>query len=258
MAIPSVPNPTFGAGDAARASEVNANFTAIINGLKTGSTWDVVVSTLTTSGSATFGGAVTCNTTLDVTGATTLNGDVTLGDEAGDTITVTGTATFAETVTMSGAATVGSTLGITGTTTCAAIDASGDIDTDLGVSGLYFRADGDDPSAPGSNRLYKANIPKAWAYLDVGVAGSVTVSNDHNISSASWSSSILTVNIDTNMADNKYAAMVTGDFSFPDAGKTNAQGHAAGSFEIAKEDASFASANWASGNDASCVVLGDQ
>lgn len=68
-----------------------------------------------TNASASGTWAVTGATTL--TGALTANGDVTLGNAAGDTITITGTPTFAETVTMSGAATVGGTLGVTGNQT---------------------------------------------------------------------------------------------------------------------------------------------
>jgi len=68
-----------------------------------------------TNASASGTWAVTGATTL--TGALTANGNCTLGNAAGDTITVTGTATFAETVTCTGAATVGTTLGVTGATT---------------------------------------------------------------------------------------------------------------------------------------------
>lgn len=46
-------------------------------------------------------GAVTLGSTLAVTGATSLNGDVNLGNASGDTITVTGTPTFAEATTFS-------------------------------------------------------------------------------------------------------------------------------------------------------------
>ena len=45
-------------------------------------------------------GAVTLQSTLAITAGLTLNGAVTLGDAAGDVITVTGTATFAENVTI--------------------------------------------------------------------------------------------------------------------------------------------------------------
>ena len=46
MAAPSITN-TFTSNTTALASEMNANFTDIIDGLSSGSTWDVVVSTLT-------------------------------------------------------------------------------------------------------------------------------------------------------------------------------------------------------------------
>lgn len=48
----------------------------------------------------TSGVPASLTSTLTVTGATTLNGAVTLGDNVADVITVTGTATFAENVTM--------------------------------------------------------------------------------------------------------------------------------------------------------------
>jgi hypothetical protein len=50
----------------------------------------------------TLASAVSCSSTLAVTGAATFNGAVTLGDAAGDTITVTGTPTFAQNTTFSG------------------------------------------------------------------------------------------------------------------------------------------------------------
>jgi len=87
----------------------------------------IVTGTLTTgalsftNASASGTWAVTGATTL--TGALTANGDVTLGNAAGDTITITGTPTFAEAVTCSktlavtGNGTVGGTLGVTGATT---------------------------------------------------------------------------------------------------------------------------------------------
>jgi hypothetical protein len=59
MAAPSVTN-TFVANTTASASEVNANFTDIVNGLSSGSTWDVVVSTLN-AGTTSLDGAVTIN-----------------------------------------------------------------------------------------------------------------------------------------------------------------------------------------------------
>jgi hypothetical protein len=70
MAAISVPN-SFTNGTAADATEVNANFDAITNGLGDG-TKDISVSAITAAG------------------ATTLNGAVTLGNATGDDITVTG------------------------------------------------------------------------------------------------------------------------------------------------------------------------
>jgi len=51
-------------------------------------------------------GAVTVTTTLDVTGTTSLDGAVNLGDAAGDAITVTGTATFGQSADFDGGFTV--------------------------------------------------------------------------------------------------------------------------------------------------------
>jgi hypothetical protein len=59
MAAPSITN-TFTSNTTALASEMNANFADILAGLSSGSTWDVVVSTLTT-GTASLNGAVTIN-----------------------------------------------------------------------------------------------------------------------------------------------------------------------------------------------------
>ena len=117
MAAPSVTN-TFTAVSAALASQVNTNFSQIVAGLKSGSTWDVVVKSLTTVAAtittatitngnittATISGAATVGTTLDVTGNATVGG----------TFDATGNATSGGTLDVTGAATVGGTLGVTG------------------------------------------------------------------------------------------------------------------------------------------------
>jgi hypothetical protein len=67
--------------------------------------------TLSTSGNSSVGGGLT------VTGASTLNGNVTVGDAAADTVTVNGTTTFAGaavTTTFAGNTQVGGLLGVTG------------------------------------------------------------------------------------------------------------------------------------------------
>lgn len=72
---------------------------------------NLFVAPTTFNGLATFTGgmqfqsAVTMTSDLTVAGTTTLNGNTVLGNAAGDTITVTGTPTFAETATFNGAAT---------------------------------------------------------------------------------------------------------------------------------------------------------
>jgi len=70
MAAPSVTN-TFTNGTTADATEVNQNFTDIINGLTDG-TEDLTISAITANGAATF------------------NGTVTLGNASGDTVTFNG------------------------------------------------------------------------------------------------------------------------------------------------------------------------
>jgi len=74
MANPSVTY-TFSNGTAADASEVNTNFSDIINSLTDG-TKSLSIDALTAAGAATF------------------NGNVTLGNASGDAITVTGTPSF--------------------------------------------------------------------------------------------------------------------------------------------------------------------
>lgn len=87
MANPSVTY-TFSNGTAADASEVNTNFSDIINALTDG-TKSLSIDALTVAGAATF------------------NGNVTLGNASGDTITVTGTPTFGAATTFNGDVTVG-------------------------------------------------------------------------------------------------------------------------------------------------------
>jgi len=59
MAAPSITN-TFVSNTVATAAAMNQNFTDIVSGLSSGSTWDVVTSSLTT-GAASLNGAVTIN-----------------------------------------------------------------------------------------------------------------------------------------------------------------------------------------------------
>jgi len=80
MAAITVTN-TFSNGTTADATQVNTNFTDIINGLSDG-TKDVSISALTCAGAA------------------TLNGNMVFGNAAADTITVTGTPTCATAVTV--------------------------------------------------------------------------------------------------------------------------------------------------------------
>ena len=82
MANPSVTY-TFSNGTAADASEVNTNFSDIINSLTDG-TKSLSIDAITAAGAATF------------------NGNVTLGNASGDAITVTGTPTFGAAATFNG------------------------------------------------------------------------------------------------------------------------------------------------------------
>jgi len=59
---------------------------------------------VTFTGGMQFQSAVNMTNNLTVAGVTTLNGNIVLGDAAGDTITITGTPTFAQTVTFNGIA----------------------------------------------------------------------------------------------------------------------------------------------------------
>lgn len=128
-----------------------------------------------------------------------------------------------------------------------------------GVKTDYFLPTSDDSSAPGANRLYKANVPKAWAHLDVGSGGAVVVDNDHNIASASYNGAIITINIDTNLSSADYAPVVT-----PHTTGLNVSAHmlanlAVGSFTSFKYDMELGVAeSVAAGDDLSVIVMGDQ
>ena len=114
MASPTVTY-TFSNSTVADAAEVNTNFSDLINALTDG-TSDHSISTLTlastltangniTLGNAsgdtltvnatpTFAAATTFSSTIDVTGTASFDGDVNIGDGSGDTITVAGTTSF--------------------------------------------------------------------------------------------------------------------------------------------------------------------
>lgn len=98
MANPSVTY-TFSASTIAQSSQVNQNFTDLINSL--------------TDGSKTLAVAAL------ITGTLTTSGNVTLGDSASDTVTITGIATIGATLGVTGATTLSSTLNVSGITTFA-------------------------------------------------------------------------------------------------------------------------------------------
>ena len=179
---------------------------------------------------------------LDVTGATTLNGAVTLGDAGADVVTVTGTAGFTETI------------------TCVAIDASGSIDTDSTVSGARFIPDADGTVA---NSLYKANIPKAWASFTIDAASPGVVDNGHNIAGITWSGDDATVEIDTDMADVNYAISAQMlAYGVPAEDRFCVVDNlvtAVGTFTVIQYDASVGGpVGWSDGNRFSVIVMGDQ
>lgn len=128
-----------------------------------------------------------------------------------------------------------------------------------GISGDYLLPTGDDSSAPGANRLYRANVPKGWAHLDLGSSPTVTITDDHNVSSASWSTSVLTVNIDTDMANSTYVALANESSASGIAATTQTvSNHLAGSFEVIRKDNTLSPTNWASGTDCEIFFIGDQ
>ena len=126
-----------------------------------------------------------------------------------------------------------------------------------GIDADWFDPANDDTSAPAANRLYKANVPKAWAHLDVSTIPTVVVDNDHNISSALYVAGYMTVNIDTNMASADMS--VTANSNNADDFVCNIGSLAVGSFRIYKRDISTgATASFIAGDDVGCVVFGDQ
>jgi hypothetical protein len=144
-------------------------------------------------------------------------------------------------------------------TTAASISTAGIVTATSGVSGTYFLPTADDTSAPAANYLYKANVPKAWAHMDIGANGAVTITDDHNVASASWANQTITVNIDTNMGNTTYAAVGNISNSSDDDDFVRCEAYAAANFTMIKWDISAgAVAVWVSGDDAECIVMGDQ
>jgi len=67
-------------------------------------------------------------------------------------------------------------------------------------------------SAPTADTLYPNSMIKAWALLTIGAAGAVTVTEGFNVSTASYSSALLTVNFHTNLASANY--VVVGNYNY--------------------------------------------
>lgn len=139
MALPSV-SYTFTNGTTASASQVNQNFTDLINGITDGSK-SLSIDALTTAGAVTFAttATITGNTTVGGTFGVTGNFSVnttsfTVAASSGNTVvggTLGLTGDFAintnkfQVTASSGNTSVAGTLAVTGTTTAAAINASG-------------------------------------------------------------------------------------------------------------------------------------
>ena len=161
--------------------------------------------TLSTSGNSSVGGGLT------VTGASTLNGNVTVGDASADTITVNGTTTFAGaavTTTFAGNATVSgnTTLGdasadtvtVNGTTTFAGSGVTTTFAGDVAVNG------GDMTSSAATFNLVNSgvttlNLGGAATTVEIGAAtGTTSVNNnlavDGNTTLGNASSDTLAVN----------------------------------------------------------------
>jgi fibronectin-binding autotransporter adhesin len=120
MALPSV-SYTFSNGTTSSATQVNQNFTDLINAL-TNTTKSLSIDALTCAGAVSFGttlavtGAATLSSTLALTGAATLSSTlaVTGNTTVGGTFGVTGATTLSSTLAVTGATTLSSTLGVTG------------------------------------------------------------------------------------------------------------------------------------------------
>ena len=155
-------------------SGVDSSLQVSTTGVKSTGTMDVTgatsLSTLATSGAATIGGA------LNVTGATTLTGNLSVPGTLGvtgatslSTLATSGAATLAS-LGVTGAATVGTTLGVTGATPLARVGVTGaaTVGTTLGVTG-------------------------ATTLASVGVTGAATVGTTLDVTGAATLSNNLTV-----------------------------------------------------------------
>jgi len=117
----------------------------------------------------------------------------------------------------------------------------------------------DDATAPAANYLYKANVPKAWARIDLGAAGAVTIDDDHNVSSASYAAADLDINWDTDFANVTYVcnAMPNAStvYSFTVFDSTNV---AVGTLELNQIKHDGTVPNWSAAQELMITATGDQ
>lgn len=273
MAIPSITY-TFTNGTTADGTEVSQNFDDLVAALTDG-TKSLTIDALTVAGTA------------------TLNGSVVLGNAAADTITWNGTApsilldngatnggvvnfnggttSFIKSsadgtdlslggftnITLTAAGALGLEAGITATTAnfSSTLAATSGTFT-LGVSADYLTVTTDDTSAPAANYLYKANIPKAWAWIAVGLAGAATITDDHNVSSATWSANSLFINYDTDFANDTFFSIAENINSLYKPYISSQTTQRSVAKKVDPSDGS--SVDWANGNECSVYAIGDQ
>jgi hypothetical protein len=122
-----------------------------------------------------------------------------------------------------------------------------------------------DPTSPGAtvsttdNRAHPQSIVKAWAHLDVGNAGAVTVTDGLNTTSAAYAGGSLTVTLGNDMANATYAVMANVSSGAQSTHTPVVVNHAAGTFVI--QNHRFSDGNdrtWANGDKVEFIAIGRQ
>ncbi len=113
-------------------------------------------------------------------------------------------------------------------------------------------------TAPQHNGIYANSIIKAWASFNVGGSGTVTVADGFNISSASYSGNILTVNFATSLTNTSYAVsiMASGGGGFTHDEEVYINFRNTGNVQLGLRD-SGGSENWSNGDNFTFIVVGD-